>query len=142
MIFAPACVSSGLGRSTSLAWVLSGKGGQRVAGEAVDGPLRVRPGPESLVETDRILVPVEDRPFQARAATFHGDGGKAREQRSADASAAVRLDHEEVLEVDPGLGQERREAMKEQRKSDRPPVLLGEQRLGIRTWPEQPSREV
>src|SRR5438477_2215808 len=130
-ISSPGCVSSGLGLSTSIPRLLSGKAVERITGEPVHGPLGVRFGAELLVEADRVDVPVQHRPLEAAAVALHRDLGELDQQRFADALAAVRLRHVEVLEVQPGLGQERRVVVKEEREPDRLSVVFGEQRLRV-----------
>src|SRR5258706_853773 len=85
-ISSPGWVSSSFGRRTSTLGLFSGKRPKRLAGEAVHGPLRVRFRAEPLVEADRVLVPVQHRPFQPPAAAVARDLCQAFEQRPTDAS--------------------------------------------------------
>src|SRR5688500_3123276 len=77
----------------------------RVAREAEEAPLSQRPRAEFGVEIDRRLVPVEHGPFDAAAAALVGELGDAAQQGEADATAAVRGEHEQVFEVDAGFGE-------------------------------------
>src|SRR5256885_17246358 len=104
-ISSPGCVSSGLGLSTSILLLLSGKTVERITGEPVHGPLGVRLGAELLVEADRVAGPIEDRPLHATAVALHRDLRELEQQRFADALAAGRLRHVEVPVVEAGLGQ-------------------------------------
>src|ERR1700694_6339445 len=89
-ISSPGWVPSSLGRRTSIALLFSfelrpagarlGKRVQRLAREAVHGPLRVRLRPEALVGADRIAIPVENRPFESPAAALDSDPREGREQ--------------------------------------------------------------
>src|SRR4029077_12106217 len=119
-ILSPGCVSSAFGRSTSTG-LFSAKRVQRLAREPVHGPLRVRPGAQALVETDRLPIPVEHRPFQATTPALDGELCEVGQERAPDAAPAVVGKHEQVLEVEPGAGEEGREGMEEQREADRLP---------------------
>src|SRR5205809_1823614 len=50
--------------------------------------------------------------------------------------------HEEVLEVDPGLGEKGREVVKEKSESDRLVAVFRDQRLGVRALAEQGALEL
>ena len=65
------------------------------------------------------------------------DPRERREQRAADAVAARRGAHEQILEVEAGLGEERRVALEEQREPDRRAGELGDQDLGGGAHAEQ-----
>src|SRR4051812_49167667 len=111
--------------------LFSGKRPERLTREAVHGPLVVRRRAQPLVEADRVLVPVEHRPLEPAAVALDGDLCQLLQEVAADADATVfRLD-EQVLEVDAGLGEERREVVKEQREPDRLAVELCDQGLGV-----------
>src|SRR5437667_8390644 len=141
-ISSPACVSSGLGLRISTRRLLSGKPVERITGQPVHRPLGVRFGAELLVEADRVDVPVEHRPLHAAAVALHGDLREVDEQRSAESLAAVGLEHIEVLEVEPGLGEESRVVVKEEREPDRRAVLFGEQCLCIWTRSEHADAQL
>src|SRR5690349_7112111 len=79
---------------------VAGEGVQRVVGEPEDGPLVHGDGAGGLVEVDRRGVPVEHRPLEARVAALDADLGQGAQQLLAQAGAAVRGLHVEVLEVD------------------------------------------
>src|SRR5260370_37489395 len=98
------------------------------AGEAVHGPFGVRPGPQPFVEADRVEVPVEHRPLEPAALALDRQARELLEERASDAPTAMLRSHEEVLEVDPGLRQERREVVKEEGKPDGRAILVGDQR--------------
>src|SRR5713226_9276077 len=95
--------------------LLSSKTGERLAREAVHGPVGVRPRSEALVELDRLLVPVEHSPFHAAAPALDSESSQVRQQHAAGPAAAMLGDHEQVLEVDPRPAEEGREVVEEQR---------------------------
>src|SRR5258708_29559952 len=99
--------------------LFSAKRGERFAREPVDGPLGVGPGSQPLIESDRLTVPVEHRPLEPATPALDRQAGQLLEQRTPDAVAATLRNHEQVLEVDTGLRQKRREIVKEQGKPDR-----------------------
>src|SRR5207245_7792068 len=82
--WSPGCVSSFFGRRTSIAELLSGKSGERLAGQAVDGPVGVRPRAEPLVEADRLLVPIDHRPLQSPASALDSEARERREEPPPD----------------------------------------------------------
>src|SRR5687768_433883 len=110
---------------------------QRRAGEAGQQPLAQHHRPERLVEADRRLVPVEHAPLEAPAAALDDQCREAREQRLADAAAAMRGLHEHVLEIQAGLAEEGRERGEEEREAHRAPPDLGDQRLARGTRTEE-----
>src|SRR5262249_30060821 len=143
-ISSPGCVSSGFGprTSTPIAELFSGKRAQRLACEPVDGPVRVGPCAEPLVEPDRAFVPVEHRPLEAAAPALHRDLGEPLEQRLADARPALLGDHEKVLEVEAWLGQKRREVVKEKGEADGLAAVLGDESLGVWALAEKRAAEL
>src|SRR5262249_6809504 len=100
-----------------------------VRGHAHQLPLGHELRAERLVEADRGLVPVEHAPLQAPAAAFDRELREASEQRLADAVPALgRLD-EEILEIEAGLAEERRESREEEREADRASVARRDERF-------------
>src|SRR5690606_37065764 len=73
---------------------------QGVAAEPVADPLVAGDGADGLVELDRRLVPVEDRPFEAVVPAFHADAGQLRQERLAVPAAPVLRPDVDVLQVD------------------------------------------
>src|SRR5260370_29390660 len=110
-------------------------------GEAVHGPLGVWPGPQPLVEADRVAVPVEHRPLEAAALALDRQARELFEERPSDAPTAMLRGHEEVLEVDPGLRQERREVVKEEGEPDGRAILVCDQRLRVVVLSEEIGRQ-
>src|SRR5256885_17140659 len=104
-------MSSSLGRRISTPALFSGKRAEGLAGEPVHGPLRVWFRAEALVKPDRAFVPVEDGPLEPAAIAFDRDPRQSFQQRPPDAGAPVLGLDEQVLEVDPGLGEEGREVV-------------------------------
>src|SRR5438034_4752148 len=141
MIFSPGCVSSSFGRSTSTAELFSAKRLERLAGQPVERPLGVRPGAQALVETNRLLVPGEQRPLEPAAPALQGELGEMGEQRATDAVAAVVGKNEQVLEVEAGPSQECRESVKEEGETDRLSVLLRHHCLRVRARAEETGIE-
>src|SRR5260370_36866760 len=109
--------------------LFAGKRVERSAAQAVHGPFRVRFCTEALIEPYRVFVPVEHGPLEAAASPLDGDLREARQQRTADAATAVLRIHEEVLQVDPGLGEKGREVVKEQREANWRAFVFGDQGL-------------
>src|ERR1700674_417523 len=142
MIESPGCVSSFLGRRTSMRNLFSAKRGERFAGEAVDGPFGVRPRPQALVETDRFAVPVQHRPSEPAALALDRQPGQLLEERAPDTAASMLRRHEQVFQVDPGLRQKGREVVKEEGKPDGRAVHFSDQRLRVvMRCPEEVGRE-
>jgi hypothetical protein len=56
--------------------LLSGKTGERLAGEAVHGPIGVRLRSEALVKLDRVAIPIEHRPLKAAAPPLDGEASQ------------------------------------------------------------------
>ena len=102
-------------------------------GDPLIHPLRA----DTPVEAEGELVPVERRPFQAPAAALAHAAGDGRQQRFADACAAVRRTHEQVLQPHPLDRQEAGERRKEQRVAGGLAALLRNQGLRRRTLAEQ-----
>src|SRR4029077_13719780 len=73
--------------------LLSGKTRERLTGQPVDGPTGVGARAHALVETDGVLVPVEDCPLEAAPPPLARKTGKTREQQPTDALASVLRDH-------------------------------------------------
>src|SRR5688572_3805414 len=70
---------------------------QRFAGHAIGRPLVHRHRTEALVEVDRSLIPIQDRPLEPTAAPLHGKAGQVLQQRGAAAMAAKLLAHVQIL---------------------------------------------
>src|SRR5258708_13531612 len=81
--------------------LFSTKRGERLAREAVHGPVGVGPGAQPFVELDRLAVPVEDRPLEPAASSFQRDARELPQQRAPHSMAALVGNHEEVLHVEP-----------------------------------------
>src|SRR5437899_4621029 len=139
--WSPGSVSSFFGRRTSIAELLSGKRGERLAGQAVDGPVGVRPRAEPLVEADRLLVPIEDRPLQSPAPALDSQACESREEQLPDALAAMLRHHEKVLEVHSGAHEAARKVVQEQRESNGLLLVVSQQNLRVRALAEQAGRE-
>src|SRR5205814_3844737 len=93
-------------------WLSSREARDVVAGEAEDAPLIQRLRPEAPVESDRGLVPVQDRPFHAPAVALDRHLREIDEQRAADAAAAPLGYDEEILEIQAAPAQKRRMVVK------------------------------
>src|ERR1700716_4545680 len=117
MISSPGWLSSSLGRSTSIGRLFSGNRVQRIAGEAVHRPFRVRFCAEALIESNRVAVPIKHRPLQPAAITLDRDLRQTFEQGPPYAAPALLGNHEQILEIDSRLGEKRREVGKEERKA-------------------------
>jgi hypothetical protein len=65
-------------------------------------------GTEAPVEPDRGAIPVEHRPLHPPAAPLPGHGSHGAQQRSSHAPAPLVGEHEQILQVERGSGQERR----------------------------------
>lgn len=76
------------------------------AGEAADAPLREHLGAHPLVEVDGVLVPVQHAPLHAPHPELGGLAGHRGQHHPAEPAAAPRRAHEDVLHVQPGLGEE------------------------------------
>src|SRR5450759_593132 len=141
----PGCVSSFLGRRTSMRNLFSAKRGERLAGQPVHGPFGVGLRAQSLVEGNRLAVPVEHRPLEPAAFPLHGQAGELFEERAPDAATALLRDHEQVLEIDSRLREEGREVVKEKGKAHRSAacqvIVLRDQGLRVVVWPEQVGGE-
>src|SRR5581483_12116119 len=94
--------------------------------DAPDGPFVVRCGAERAVEVDCRLVPIEDRPLDTAVAARAGDVDEARQQRFAEAGAAMLWLDEQVFEIDAGLAEPGREVAEPQRKPDHRAVKFGD----------------
>jgi len=92
---------------------------QRIAGDAEDPPRVHLLRAELLVEADRRLVPVEDRPLEPPAAALDGERREMLQQRLAIAATAILGRDEEILEVEAGLAEKRRVVLKEEREAGR-----------------------
>ena len=66
--------------------------GHRLARQAVGRPLVARSRAKPKVEADRVLVPIEDRPFEAAAAPGDRDLRRVAPKRPADAAVPQRRD--------------------------------------------------
>src|SRR6185436_20841543 len=66
---------------------------ERVAAQAMHGPLIHRHGAEALVEIDSAHVPVEHRPLQPAAAALQRQAREVPQQRFAATLAAKLLPH-------------------------------------------------
>src|SRR6202521_4376114 len=142
MIESPGCVSSFLGRRTSMRNLFSAKRGERFAGEAVDGPFGVRPRPQALVETDRFAVPVEHRPFEPAALALDRQPSQLLEERAPDTAAAMLRRHEQVFQVNPRLAQEGQKFVKKEGNPDGRAIHFSDQRLRVVVrCPEEVGRE-
>src|SRR6266487_6062882 len=132
-ISSPGCVSRGFGllTSTPMTRLFFRKRREGVARQAIHSPLRVRFRTESRVEADGVLVPVEHRPLHPSAPAVDRDLGQAMQQGASYPTAAMLRVHEEILEVEARQAEERREVVKEEGKSKRLPLILGDQRLGV-----------
>jgi hypothetical protein len=65
-----------------------------IARESIDGPSVHRDRADRPVETDRGLVPIQDRPFHPAGASRDGHAGDMREERPSDALTRRWLDEE------------------------------------------------
>src|SRR6266516_6613676 len=132
-ISSPGCVSRGFGllTSTPMTRLFFRKRREGVARQAIHSPLRVRFRTESRVEADGVLVPVEHRPLHPSAPAVDRDLGQAMQQGASYPTAAMLRVHEEIFEVEARLAEERREVVKEEGKSKRLPLILGDQGLGV-----------
>src|SRR5258708_15112708 len=139
--WSPGCVSSGFGRNTSMSDLLSSKRGERLAGEAVHGPVGVRARAEALIESDRVAVPIEHRPLETAATAIHREPSELLQQGAADAAASLLGDHEQVLQVHPRPAEERREVVEEQCEAHRSLIVHGQQDLRVCPLTEQARRE-
>src|SRR5260370_20355195 len=110
-------------------------------GEAVTGPLGVWPGPQPLVEAGPVAVPGEQRPREGAELALDRQARELFEERPSDAPTAMLRGHEEVVEVDPGLRQERREVVKEEGEPDRRAILVCDQRLRVVVRSEEIGRQ-
>jgi hypothetical protein len=114
-----------------------GEARQRLAGEAVDGPVVHRTRTEALVKTDRRLVPVEHPPFEPAAIALGREARETRHERAADPLSTMRGKNEQVLQVESAPAEERRVVVEEQRKARRVVPHLGDQHLGGRSLSEK-----
>src|SRR5260370_3319987 len=121
--------------------LLSSKRGERLAGEAVDGPVGVRARAEALIETDRIAVPSEHRPLETAATAIHRKPSEVLQQGATDAAAPLFGDNEQVLQVESRPAEKRREVVEEQREAHRSVLIHGKQDLRVRPLTEQARRE-
>jgi hypothetical protein len=107
------------------------------AGEAKDGPLVHGPRAERAVEADGGLVPVQHPPFQPPAAALARQPGQVPQQRAPRAAPARLRADVQVLQVDPGLRQERRIVVEEERETQRLVRILRDHHLRRRPCAEQ-----
>src|SRR4051812_17451926 len=120
----------------------TGKRLERIAADAADAPVGHHRGSHLFVKRDRVGVPVEHAPFDTAAVTRDGELREVDEHAPADASAAMRRLHVQILEVQPESAQERREVGEEQRESDDRVIIRGDDALDDRMRAEQVTREV
>src|ERR1700674_3760057 len=121
--------------------LFSAKRGERFARQTVDGPLGVGPCTEALVETDRVAVPVEHRPFEPAAVALDRQARQLFEKRAPDTPAAMLRHYEQVFQVNPGLRQEGREVVKEEGKRHGRAIHFSDQRLRIAVRSEEVGRQ-
>jgi hypothetical protein len=93
----------------------------------MDDPLLHLPRAQRLVELQRRLVPVEHGPFQPAAAAIARDARQRPQQRTPDAVTAQGGAHEQILEIQPGPADKRREVEEVQRESGGLTVPLGDE---------------
>src|SRR5262245_33934888 len=99
---------------------------QRLAGNAIDGPLVHRNGAEILVEVGCRLVPVENGPFEPPALPLAGDPGQFHKQGPTVSFDAHFRNDEQIFEVQSGPPKKRREIMEKQGKADWPFARIAE----------------
>ena len=102
----------------------------------VDGDHRYV-GAERAIESDRRLIPVEHRPFEAGPALRDAALREMDEQRTADAAAAKGGPDVQVLEIDAVAAAERGEIREPHRKPGRCGVPFGDVAENARVFAEQ-----
>src|SRR5262249_25888373 len=110
-----------------------------LARESENGPLVHWLGAERLVELDRGSVPVQHRPLHAATPALVGDLRERDEQRLAQALAARRRTHVEVLEVQPVTPQPRGVVHEEEGEALGDPVELADEGFARRPAPAPPA---
>src|SRR5262245_58909624 len=88
---------------------------ERIAGQTTDPPVVQHLRPEAAIEADRRLVPIEHSPFHAAASALDRNRGQMRHEALTHAALSPLGDDEQILQVETGLAEERREVVKEQR---------------------------
>ena len=114
---------------------------KRVTGQAADPPVLEQARAQPAIEADSRRVPVEHRPFHAAPAALEREAREVLQQLAADASPAVLVAHEEILEVQPRAAEERGVVRKEQREADGVSIVLREDDFshGPRTKQRRPQ---
>src|SRR5262249_51637554 len=105
---------------------------ERRAGQAREDPLAAKARAQPLVEADGRAVPVEHGPLQAPAAAAHGDTRERGEERTSRALPALLGEHEEVLQIEGGFGEEGREREEVEREAHGASALARDERLEVR----------
>src|SRR5262249_19606370 len=88
------------------------------------------------------FVPVQHRPFKSAKPALQPSARHRRDQRLADAPAAVCRLNENVFQIEARLTPERRKRWKVKRESDRAPFDLRKERFGIGRAAEEPFAQV
>src|ERR1044071_3799346 len=111
------------GQAAALGMTIPGPSGlrvceavERIAREAVDRPFVHRNSAETLVESNRGLVPIQHPPLHPATPTRDRKAREIRHEPASDAASPVLGPHEDILEIQPTTSEERRVVVKEQRE--------------------------
>ena len=110
---------------------------QRVTGHPEDAPVVKRLGSKAAIELDGRLVPIEHGPFESATIPFNGQAREMDEQALSHAMTPPLGLDEQVLQIETTPTEERREIVKEQRKTGGFVAGTGDHDLRVRSGPEQ-----
>src|SRR5262245_59458048 len=114
-----------------------GEAGEGFSCHSIHGPIVHGYGAEVLVELNRRLIPVQDRPFEAAATAFTRKAGEVDEKGFAETAATHFRDYKEILQIQSGFAEEGRKIVEEKSEAHRPVLKIPDDRFGDPAVAEQ-----